>query len=205
MPSIELARSKLDELKQSYERQEQKILDELSAEDRADLGFPIKNINKLSTFMANGVKYYIRSKLALTRFEVFEDTQIDVGYGVDFRNLFSNLKKAYSHLNAGDFADGAVVLHNIMNGVATNLEKRENPVLKICTLFITRENENLRTYDPDLADQKIDDWRKEGIDVEDFFTFSFNAVNGFMPIYREVSQSISDHKEKVIQEIKSNI
>ena len=38
---------------------------------------------------------------------------------------------------------------------------------------------------------KIDDWNKEGYDVNDFFVLASNLVRGFLPIYGEIFQSIS--------------
>ena len=71
----------------------------------------------------------------------------------------------------------------------------------ICTLFISREGEDLTTYDEVLNKEKIQDWKKEGIDAENFFTLAFNSVNGFMPVYNGISQNISQHLEKVQEEI----
>ena len=40
--------------------------------------------------------------------------------------------------------------------------------LYICTLFIIRENENISKWSFDLADEKINDWAAEGLNMVDF-------------------------------------
>jgi hypothetical protein len=38
---------------------------------------------------------------------------------------------------------------------------------------------------------KIEDWKAEGIDIQDFFTLALNSVNGFIDIYGQMSKRIS--------------
>lgn len=201
--SLEKTKVELDKLYEEYEAKEQHILDQLSAEDRVKIGSPIKHIHHLDKFKANGKEYTIRTSLTITRFEEFEKLQVYVGYGVDFLNMFGNIKKAYSYMNNSKVADASVVLYNIMNGIKDQLEERENEVLMLCSLFITLPDEDLTVYDEELLKSKIDDWKKEGISMESFFTLAFSLVNGFMPVYQEVSQDISEHIAKVSEEVKS--
>lgn len=194
-----LARKKLelDKLLEEYLEKSQKILDDLNPTERAELGNPIKGISQLDRFKANGHNYVVRSRLGLARFEVFDESHPEITFGLGFEQLYNNLNACFDLLNKAKPADAAVRIHNMMNGIATNLEKRENPVLKICTLFICREDEDLTTYDEALAKQKIEDWRIEGIDSEHFFSLAFNSVRNFMPIYRQVSQNISEGVKQV--------
>lgn len=199
--NLETAKEEIQSLVDKFSVEEQKILNQLSKKDRESLGHPIKHIHQLDKFKANGTEYLIRTSLTITRFEEFEKLQIYVGYGVDFRNMFGNLRKAYDYMNNSKIADASVVLYNIMNGIKDQLEERENEVLQLCTLFICTEDEDLTKHDPVLMDKKIQDWKEEGIAMESFFTLAFSLVNGFMPVYQEVSKSISEHLEAAKKEI----
>ena len=142
-------------------------------------------------FEANGKKYYIESGLSIERFEQYEQLEIHVGFGRDFKTIYDDLKKAWEHFNAGTPADGFVIVHNVMNGIATALEKREHPGMLMCTLFINEENEDRVKWDINMAKRKIKDWKEAGYDVNDFFVLAFSFVQGFVPIYNELIQDIS--------------
>ena len=150
------------------------------------------------TFMANGNKYYYSQNMCIDRFVEFERLQAHVGFGKDFKNLYDEMKRAYDFLNTNKLADGAVVLHNLINGIAQNLEKRDHPILQLCALFINREDENVKEFDASLNDQKIEDWKKEGYAIADFFQLAFNFVEGFIPAYNEIIQDISNEAEKAV-------
>ena len=186
---------------EKYLKEEEKILDGLTPEQRAQVGHPVKSIRHVDTFTANGNKYIIRTSLTLERYEEFENLETFVTYGVTFRNLFMNMRKTYDDLNANKIADASVTLHNVMHGIAAKLSERENEVLLLCSLFICREDEDVRKYDKDLTREKIEDWKNEGIEMDSFFSLAFNLVNGFTPIYNEISQSTLDHETNVAEAI----
>lgn len=189
----EQVQANLTALLTEYLLKEEKQLDALSKEDRIAIGRPIKSVSQLDEFMANGNRYVVRTSLTLSRFEQFEKLQVRVGYGVDFRQMFGNMRKAFDHLNESQPADAAIILYNLMNGIKNNLDGRDNEVLDLCCLFICREGEDVAKYDTEVNKLKKADWAEEGIAMESFFTLAFNLVNGFIPVYNQVSQSISDH------------
>jgi len=152
-----------------------------------------------STFEANGVKYRFSSNMCIDRFIEFERLQAHVGFGKDFQNMYTVLKDTYELLNKGKLADASVKIHNLIQGIATNLDKRDHPILEMCALFINREDEDVKTYDEDVMKQKIEDWRKEGYSIEDFFQLAFNFVEGFIPAYNEIIQDISDKAEEMVK------
>lgn len=41
-----------------------------------------------------------------------------------------------------------------------------------CACFIVRKDEDIKTFDMNLANEKIEDWSKEGIAAEDFFVIA---------------------------------
>jgi len=150
------------------------------------------------SFMANGKEYFFSSTMSIERFQEFERLQAHVGFGKDFKNLYDKIKEAYEGLNKSKVADAAVILSNLLNGIAQNLEERDHPVLEMCALFINYEGENLKVFDVDDAGRKIDDWKKEGYGMQSFFQLAFNFVAGFIPAYEEIIQDISEEAEKVL-------
>lgn len=184
----------LDNLYKEYSKKEQEFLDGIGKKERVLLGNPIKNISELQEFTANGVRYLVRTSLTITRFEQFEKLQVQVGYGVTFKELFQNIRKAYDHLNGNTVKpmDAGVVLYNIMNGVKNNIDDREHPILQLCALFMCTEDEDVTVYDSALTTKKINNWKTEGIEMNDFFSFASALVQGFTPDLGEVSLNISE-------------
>lgn len=129
-------------------------------------------------------KYTLLDTLSVGRFEIFERLQFEVAWGSDFEKLFNNVKKAYEKLNEMKAADASVILYNAMKGIA-RLEERPHPVLRLCTLFLVRDGEDLTVWDEKIADEKIADWKKEGINTDYFFALALNAVGGFLSAYKE--------------------
>lgn len=178
MVGIEKIKADLAKLEKQFEAEKQRILDGADVETRTLLGEAVKRVDKLNAFTANGNKYVFR-ELTVARFEQFELLQASVGFGLDFQGIFDNLKAIYESLNTADFVAASVKLYNTLEGVSTNLAKRENPILQMCALFICREDENVSVYDPLLISEKIEDWKIEGIAMADFFHLAFNLVQGF--------------------------
>lgn len=142
-------------------------------------------------FEANGQEYRILDKIPLSRYREYRKIMPRLAYGVSFSTLFENCKKAYSYLNLPQPrpADAAVILHNIMNGVA---EVENDPdgqkieaALALCSLFIVRKDEDLGVFDPDLSAQKVDDWAKGGYDTDGFFQVALISIPGFRGTFAE--------------------
>jgi len=142
-------------------------------------------------FMANGHKYIITDKISIRRYAEYQKLMPKLTYGLGFEEIFKSLKSAYNALNTkeGKVADAAVIIHNIMNGVSKVEEaSRVHPALKMAALFINREGEDLKIYDEELIEKKIEDWTEEGYNVSDFFTLALSSINGFREIYKESIQ-----------------
>ncbi len=141
---------------------------------------------KIGTFEANGNKYHVSKKISIPRWREYEKLEPRLTYGVDFESMFKQLRKAYDALNtkAGNIADAAVILHNLMSGIKDiESEQREHPALLKCALVINREGEDASAFDERLQKEKIEDWRKEGFDVLPFFTFALFSIQGFKETY----------------------
>ena len=197
---VEELKQELAVLAEEYQIKKNLLLKDVSADILQQIGEPMKDIRYIDNFIANGNKYLVRTSLTITRFEEFEKLQAQVGYGVSFKQLYANLNKAFQELNAMKPADATITIYNMINGVKQNLNMRENEVLLLCGLFICREDEDLTKYDPAYVSAKIEDWRKEGISMDNFFTIAFTLTSGFIPNLKDglknISQKVKAAKEE---------
>jgi len=152
-------------------------------------------------FIANGKQYRVYSSVSIDRWEQYELLQIEAGLGRTFDQLVGTLRDALQMCNevaSGKpvFADLAIMLRDQLVGLTLIDERRTPAILKLCTLFINREGEDVRYIDEGLMQSKIDDWRKEGISVRFFFGFALRSIPGFFEAFTELSRSISAPRRK---------
>lgn len=144
------------------------------------------------SFEANGTTYYIESGMSIERFCEYQILEKEAGFGISFRKMFENLKALHALMNNVKFVEAAVMLDNMMTGVA-KMEEKEPTMLKICALFINTKEEDRSIINNDMIVKKIEDWKKE-YDVRDFFTLALNTVDGFLEIYANATRIISGDK-----------
>ena len=160
-------------------------MDELKAND------PLKRIDlNTGIFEANGTRYTIEGALTIERYAELQILEKELGYGLTFKAMFDKLQQAFNLLNKQKPADAAVLLNDMIRGVAM-VQQREPLVLKICALFMNTADEDRSSFSADMYNRKIADWKAEKLDMRDFFTVASNSVNGFIEIYRTVTRIIS--------------
>lgn len=142
-------------------------------------------------FTANGKVYKIKNTLTVTRFVEFEKLQNHYGFGLSFDQIVEKLKTSIDYANKGKGIEAWNIILNLRDGIASRLEDRSHPALLLCSLFIVTEDEDLTTWNEKEQKAKIDDWNKEGYDVNDFFVLASNLVTGFLPIYGEIFRDTS--------------
>ena len=142
-------------------------------------------------FEANGKTYTIEAGLSITRYAELQLLEKEMAYGFTVKGIFEKLQQLVKHLNKLQFFECSIIVNDLMRGAA-KLEERTPTVMKICTLFMNTKDEDRTTITADLIDEKLTDWKKEGIDVRDFFTVASGTVNGFLDIYRNVTRTISE-------------
>lgn len=150
-------------------------------------------------FEANGTKYYIKNTLTVERFIEFEKLQNHFGFGLSFSQVVERLNKSIDFANKGKGVEAWNVIFNLRDGIAGRIEDRTHPALLICTLFIVTEKEDITTWNEKEQSSKLEDWRKEGIDIQDFFQLTSNFVKDFIKIYRETSQNISQIEREMMK------
>lgn len=133
------------------------------------------------SFTANGKKYIVGSSYTIGRLDiasVLEEELMSMSYNRDSK---ATMRKALDHFNKGEIADAVVVLHNKINAgyVAS---KVGHIALRVCALFINREDEDARYITEEQIKDKINDWSVEGLDAAPFLAFVF-------VLYRQLMQS----------------
>ena len=145
------------------------------------------------SFVANGNKYYVSSELSVARFHEFQILEIEAKMGIKISNIGVEMAKVWDLWNKMRDADAKVAFWKLMEGIE-QIVHREHVLMRICTLFINRENEDLGKINEDLISQKIEDWAE--YEHGSFFTLALNSVNGFFKDYNAMLQIISGQKEK---------
>lgn len=135
-------------------------------------------------FTANGKKYYVSDRICIERWKEYEKLSPRITYDIGFDTMQKKLTQAYEALNKQQFANAAVIIHNILNGVKdVNDDKRVHPSLLMAALLINGEGEDIKVFDKQTQLQKIDDWQTEGLDILGFFSFALSSINGFRETY----------------------
>jgi hypothetical protein len=160
-------------------------MDELKAPD------PLTRINfETGIFEANGTRYTIEGALTIERYAELQVLEKELGYGLTFKAMFDKMSQAFTLLNKQKPADAAVLLNDIMRGMA-KVQEREPLVLKICALFMNTADEDRSSFSADMYNKKIADWKVQKIDMRDFFTAASSSIGGFLEVYRTVTRIIS--------------
>lgn len=132
-------------------------------------------------FEANGRKYKIRSAsegIPIKRWTAYEKLNLMFGYNATIDKLYQNQQLTKGMLNdillqraESSYSVIDVIQHqdSILAGLIDFSKARVNKAFYLCTIFIVQEGEDIHNWDSDLAEQKIDDWIKEGFDSTDFF------------------------------------
>lgn len=159
------------------------------------------NLNEPS-FTANGKTYYIEQALSIERYCEFTILEKELGYGMNFETMLKKHKQLHSMLNKQELVSASVMVDSMVKGIA-KLNEREPVQLKMCALFVNEENEDRAAWSADLYTRKIEDWKKEGIAVQDFFALASSSVSGLLESYSAITRAISQTNpdESVLQNL----
>ena len=133
--------------------------------------------------------YLVGTKVQLE----FEKYQVTFGFAREFKQIYDMLKKSVDLANKGKGLEAWNIVFNLMEEVGKNdLDNRHHNGMFICALFIVEENEDITMWDEQIANKKIDNWNKEGYDVNSFFRIAANLVNGYIESLEEIFQNTSE-------------
>lgn len=142
------------------------------------------------SFIANGKEYFIENGFSIERYCEYQVLEKELGYGNTFKGLYDKLHALYNLMNNVKFVEASVALNNILQGI-TKIEEREPTMLKLCALFINTKDEDRTIITADMVAEKINDWKKEGYEMKDFFTLALNTMDGFIETYKRLTQTTS--------------
>jgi len=145
-------------------------------------------------FMANGRRYLVESQISADRYSFYLRESIKFSFSQSVEQLFQSFAEIYNCTNnpKKGLGDIAVISRGAMKGIEGIVKRLEDPTaLRLCCLFINREDEDRRYIDEDLITEKIEDWKKEGIDMASFFGFASATIPGLKNLYEESSRITS--------------
>ena len=146
-----------------------------------------------SSFIANGVTYFIKDSLSVERYRFFEKYQVTFGFAREFKQIYDLLVQSVDLANKGKGLEAWNIVFNLKEQIGkNNLDNRHHNGMYICALFIVTETEDLTTWDEHIADVKIANWNKEGYDVNSFFRLAANLVTGYIDCLDEIFQNTSE-------------
>ena len=146
-----------------------------------------------SSFEANGLTYYIKDTLSVERYRWFEKYQVTFGFAREFKQIYDMLNKSVDLANKGKGLEAWNIIFNLKEEIGkNNLDNRMHNGMFICALFIVEDGEDLTAWDEQLANKKIENWNKEGYDVNSFFQLAANLVTGYIDILDSIFQSTSE-------------
>lgn len=133
-------------------------------------------------FKANGKTYFIRSPkegLPLKRAMELEKMSVVVPFNAGLGEVVGSLQRMKGIVNGFIGASGPLNITGLIEEIV-NLERglrgegdRKYPAsLMMCTLFIYEPGEDLKTWDIQTANRKIEDWAAEGLLFDDFFSLA---------------------------------
>ncbi len=145
-------------------------------------------------FVANGVTY-VYKRPPIGRFNQLqimrnwlqyhmENVQL-MQYHIDLYGSWSSV--AANPKSAGEFE----IKHYRFLESLKNMQEKGDPAFWICTLFIVREDEDMTTWNPELAQEKIEDWNKGMIDPAFFLGFALITIKDSLESYNAFFQNIS--------------
>lgn len=139
-------------------------------------------------FTANGQKYYFEPELTIDRYRKYEELSYMVAYGVTLESIVKEDQEIVKKLRGPEVGGGIhyaiETLTNRQLSSGRQLAKREFEVLLLCSLFIIRDDEDLTTWSQAVAEEKIEDWRAEGISMSSFFLLVSKFIKGLTELQR---------------------
>ena len=150
------------------------------------------------SFTANGTKYNVSDSYAIGRYamaSILEDELSSMATISDSRKV---IKQALDSFNKGEIAESVVLLHNWVNR-SIKAQTSGNIMMRICTLYINKEGEDVRYLTEETIKSKIHDWSEEGLDIKPFLLFVFSLYNKVLTNYETDIANILEQIKEINQ------
>lgn len=183
----ELQRSCIQSYLYNYEKL--KSLD--LKEKKIDAALQAKDIDiSVKEFIANGKRYFIEDNISLDRLIKMELIEVELGYGRSLSEIMATQVAAMNDINKQQQGEAYIKLYNNVRSME-QMQQRMPYVLRFCALIINEENEDRKVITEEMINNKISDWRKEGLKPEPFFTITAKSSPGFLELYKKLIQNTS--------------
>ncbi len=127
----------------------------------------------------SGHVYKIRTVdegIPINRWNAYEKLSVMFGYNATLQQLHANNKKTEDILTDiicgnGKYTSKHLIQHTaqITKGIFETASDKFSKALYFCTIFIIRDDEDIKDWSKDMAEKKLEDWAESKIDVNDFF------------------------------------
>lgn len=152
-------------------------------------------------FEAGGKTYKVNETISVARFNKYQEMQVELLYGMDMEQMVKNMQQIIQinnnislngTLRIKDITDVNSIAYNTLRGIE-NIGKEMHPALKICTLFVNTDDENVGDWDESLARQKVEDWKE--IDMSFFLNLALSSISNFKENYKEAQAFLEQNQD----------
>lgn len=143
----------------------------------------------LRNFKANGTNYHIKDAndtMGIKRLNVYTKFRTMLAFNLEnFQGLFDQIVSMETNLSSALSGEGSAIaklaanIQTLKDSIKDFSEQKYSISMLLCTLFIVREDEDLTDFDMGLANNKIEDWSKEGYRAADFFALALNFSDDY--------------------------
>ena len=145
----------------------------------------------------SGTKYFVTrdmNELSVKRYEELEKMLVELQFTMTHEELMHNLNEQAKAIRDSDIRMISVINYNLMSGLA-DMQNKHTVTLWICTLYITREGEDVTAWDLNVAREKIADW-STNFQVGFFLSLRDTLFQRLMSL----SHQLSHNSEQIIQD-----
>lgn len=154
---------------------------------------------KKKSFMANGTKYLFYGNIddfGVERYKRWQNLEPVITFGKTFTEIYEQLGRAMELINKSKPVQGHHVMFDLYEKIGFNMNDRLDNIMLGSAMFIVTEDEDLKIFDEKHARAKIEDWEKEGISYQSFFSFVLSSIPNFMKHYeRNFLDSLKKEKK----------
>lgn len=132
-----------------------------------------------NSFEAGGRRYIIHSTLNIAFYRVLEELQVRARFGASFAQLHRGFENVVALINKGKRFEADIAFSNLMQGTAREVNKQQDPLILICTLFCWPDGEPRTTWDEETANETVKIWSEEGLPVDDFLLLGLQFIRHY--------------------------
>ena len=159
---------------------------------------PLHDVKKIdwskTSFKTKKHEYTILRDIPLSRFIEMQKRQSEFAFGLSWDGviqIFNDIKEA---INGGDLAKAGYITIEAENNIVKAQEGqiRYDATMMISTIFLLREDEDVKEFSTEMSNEKIQDWLEEGFSYTDFFSLVASILPHFFATFERISRSISE-------------